>query len=559
VKRWFAILVCILGSSLAVPLTTIYDQLLGTLQQAQRLEGQNPVEALTLISQAENRFRLESAQMDPALRTGVLTALEDAKTAIARKSPVDLQARVLLIRGILAKALYDAYFADLASGQRIQAIPLLSRLIAASGFPPSILRSIDQEETHLAALRALFQRLYAQNILQALLQARKAGRDAAYLAVTRAYALYLVIQDAPAAQALTPQAFVGALEALVAHHTALFQQDLLRLIQTTQALLGTSHLPSPTPLAQYPKPPTPAQGGGGHQASIPSSLPPLADQAPTLPNPSLFTLRLPPLERRTLLEGLQRLGLSLSSWQATLEEVAGLVGAAQGLSQANQLAQARRELSSALHLYRTVIEPPLIPIAPSLSERIDRLLASAEASGGLSPEAFGVLQGQLQEVQARLSGTSLPLSNLFAHLELALPAPIPKVLFLVLALLSLIPLSLLRLAFGGRSLYWRYLGLSLFFLLLPGILEGLSSLSILARTPGLAFFGVFGLLSITSNPLLSLIWALTLALAILFSSLGLRGIALQLGLLTKTTAGPKPARATKSLSGETLVEWDEEL
>lgn len=243
-KRWLAVLVlatlvCSMWAS-AAPIATVYDQLSGSLVQVQSLQSSNPAQALTLLNDAQNRFRNSASDLASQLSDGILRNLEDAKVAIQRRSRTDLEARILVIRGILGKALYDAYFTAVAAKQGPQAQELLRRLVAASGLPATLSEQATAlaNAANLNGLRLLFERTYAQNMLTAIARARnQASPQAAYLDTTRAYALYLVVQDSPRANGLSAQDFVGALAKLSANQMADFRAQAQALNQKIQAFL----------------------------------------------------------------------------------------------------------------------------------------------------------------------------------------------------------------------------------------------------------------------------------------------------------------------------------
>jgi hypothetical protein len=190
---------------------------------------------------------------------------------------------------------------------------------------------------------------------------------------------------------------------------------------------------------------------------------------------------------------------------------------------------------------------------------------------GLRTTDFSVLSNELEESRLALSKQSLGFGHDFqVSLQLLLLGLPRAVLFILAGLLAVIPLYLLALTFGGRNIYWRFLGLAFFFLLLPAMLEGLSYIgSILADYGNLPFFGTLASLSIQQSLTAQMFWALTLFLVIAFAGIGLRGIATQFGLLqnTRTPVGSPStqqtsvtmSRADPKLTSETLVEWDEEF
>lgn len=226
----------VLSLALAAGLTELYDGLEAALGQV-RLE--NPAQAVNALNRAQSLLREEGA-LPPVLRDAALTNLQEARQFVAQKSAVDLEARLLLVRHLVGKALYDAFLQ--AQGEERAALG--QRLAQATGLPPALVaqaRAAPPEEA-----RRLLEARYLQAMAEDLGQALAAqSRPQAYLALARAYARYLIVQDSPQSR-LKAQDFVQAL-ALVSSgqpfrpevqrllgQVQAWRQDLLRL-QTDQA------------------------------------------------------------------------------------------------------------------------------------------------------------------------------------------------------------------------------------------------------------------------------------------------------------------------------------
>jgi len=142
------------------------------------------------------------------------------------------------------------------------------------------------------------------------------------------------------------------------------------------------------------------------------------------------------------------------------------------------------------------------------------------------------------------------------------------IFFIIVGVLALFPLYLIYLAFGGRNLYWRLLGLAFFFLLLPALLEGLSYFGdILATYGNMPSLHRLSSASIMQNILAQMAWSVMIFLVVVFASWGLRGIAIQFGLIqdrrqpptTAQTGVSSTSETNPTLTSETIVEWDEEF
>ncbi|RDI95273.1 hypothetical protein DV704_08185 [Meiothermus sp. QL-1] len=583
-KRWFA-LFALFSTAWAAPALTLYDQLAPTLDQVRALQSSNPARALELLGKAEDDFRKGAGDLTPVLREGVLQSLADARQSLARRSSADLEARVQIIKAILGKALYDEYFKALAEGRGADAGRLLPRVLAASGLPSGLQAQVEPlvAANNLEGLRRLFERTYAQGIANALQRAlEQTSAVRAYLEATRAYALYLVIQDSPRAQGLSARGFVDALGKLSSGNLAGFKSDAQGLLAQAQNFLRAASSPqsqrrsTPSPAAQTPPAP-----GGVRLAVPPAPREPVAVQAVGASVPTdnyqrlLADLRFlirDPRQAERVADSLSGAGIySVDDWKRALLELRGRLLEAQAQAQAGQGDAARRTLAQVSTRYRLAVEPLVEALRPELAQRTRQLLALAENAVGLRTSDFAVLSGELLENALVVEGRSLGAFHALQVWVLQTILGIPRAfLFILAGLLAFFPLYLLRLTFGGRNVYWRYLGLAFLFLLLPAMMEGLSYVgSILSdeRYGGLGFLGGLTHLSVQQNLLAQLFWGLTVFLVIIFATVGLRGIAAQFGLLQNQRTPVRRARTTlqqatrphPGLTSETIVEWDEEF
>lgn len=601
-KRWFAVL-ALLSWGLAAPAAVLYDQLAPALDQVQTLQGKNPVQALSVLSDAENRFREGATDLTPVLREGVLQSLADAKQALSKKSATDLSARVQFIKAILGKALYDTYFNDLSGGKTQEATALLPKVLAASGLPASLSTQASAlaAANNLDGLRRFFERTYAQGIVNALGRAQaQTSPPQAYLEATRAYALYLVVQDSPKARSLNAKAFVDALGKLSSGNLGGFKDDAKTLSAQAQNFLKSVSTPQTQTRSTAPRaaanppisggvrlqaplaPPAPKKSLLSSSSKLSLVLPVKAQPAPkaleavtsinSLPS-DLRPLIKDPKKAQAVVTRLEAAGISsLEEWRRALLGLQGSLLEAQVQSADGQTEAAQAALGQIAGRYRTAIQPLVEALNPALAARTANLLDRAASGGGLRATDFSVLGGELLENSLSLQGRSLGSFHSFQVGLLGAVLGIPRAfLFILACILSVLPLYLLGLTFGGRNLYWRYLGLAFFFLLLPAMMEGLSYLGSMLGGVVPALAGLVNL-SAGQNLVAQLVWGLTLLLAVAFSILGLRGIAAQFGLLpggaarevqprNSTLPGQtaKAAKLNPGLSGETIVEWDEEF
>ncbi len=616
-KGWFAI-IALFSLAWAAPALSLYDQLAPTLDQVRTLQNSNPARALELLSKAEDAFRKGAGELAPVLREGIQQSLADARQALARRSNADLEARIQIIKAILGKALYDNYFSALAAGNSTDANRLLPKVLSASRLPNSLQSQIQTlaAANNLDGVRQLFERTYAQGILNALQRAQaQTSAVQAYLEATRAYALYLIVQDSPRARGLSAKGFVDALGKLSSGNLNGFKTDVQGLVAQAQNFLKATSSPqsqrrsTPTTAAQNPPatggvrleaprtPPAPKEAAPA-QAAIaqtrPLTTPPPRPTSTTRPvqvasTPDAYQQLLGDLrflikDNRKLervADSLTGAGIySIDDWKRALLEVRGRLMEAQVQAETGQTDLARRTLAQVSTRYKTAIAPLIEALRPELARRTGQVFALAENAVGLRTSDFTVLSGELLENSLALEGRSLGAFHDLQVWLLQTILGIPRAfLFILAGLLAFFPLYLLTLTFGGRNTYWRFLGLAFFFLLLPAMMEGLSYIgSILSdsRYGRLPFLGVLTNLSIQQNLVAQLFWGLTVFLVIIFATIGLRGIATQFGLLqnqrtplqkgrrtipqpTAAAGAAASAKPNPGLTSETIVEWDEEF
>ncbi|GAA6734115.1 hypothetical protein YIM1640_16320 [Thermus oshimai] len=554
-----------LALALAAPLPELYDRLESALGQV-RIEAQN--QALPALEQAQSLLRQEGEVLPPVLRDAALLNLQEARQALLRKSRADLEARLLLVRHLLGKALLDGFL----SGTGEERAALLGRLARATGLPQPLVQGVRSLPPEGA--RRLLEAHYLQAMAEDLGRSLSAAsRPEAYLALARAYARYLVIQDSPQST-LKAQDFVQALAKVSGGEP--FRAEVAALREKTLAWRkGLQPSPKPQPQTSAPSSPQP-------QAATPPSQPPSASPspAPSTPSPAL------PLPAEDLPEGLREevsflrvdpevqakvgkvlatLGYpSLVEWLPTLDEVRSAVAQAQLYTQAGQSERARLYVNYAYSRYRLKVMPLVESYAPDVASRLDRLFQHLSAAPALRTVDLAVLLAEVQEAEERLFGDTLGLWHVLQSNLVLLLTGIPRaVFFLLVGVLAFFPLYLIRLTFGGRNVYWNLLALAFLFLFLPILAEGLSYFgSLMASYGGLPWMGLLTYLSIGEGLVPYLAWGFSVFLVVVLATAGLRGIAAQFGLLKERGAEVAPTAErlpSTTLTSETIVEWDEEF
>ncbi|GAB5602931.1 hypothetical protein FJNA_14560 [Thermus sp. FJN-A] len=559
--RLFPVLVLGL-TAMAAPLPQVYDRLEGALGQ---VRVDRPEQALSALERAQGLLRQEAEGLPPVLRDAALNNLQEARQAVLRRSRVDLEARLLLVRHLVGKALYDGFLQAPASERPAY----LDRLVRATGLPAAQVQGVQNLPPEEARLRleARFLQLLAEDLDQTL---AATSRPQAYLALARAYARYLVVQDSPQST-LKAQDFIQALARVSGGENFRpgvqeLQKKVAAWRQGLQARRAAPPSPAPTPPAQASPPP--ASTPSPAPPPSPSQVRPAETFLPQEIREETSLLRLDPEVALRVGEALQRLALpSLVNWLDLLDEVRSSLAQAQLYTETGQYQRARAQLGYAYSRFRLKIYPVVGAYAPELAERADRLFLAMQNAVGLRTVDFTVLLGEIQELEERLLGGTLgPWHALQVQIQLFFLGIPRAVFFLLAAALAFFPLYLVRLTFGGRNVYWNLLGLAFLFLVLPIVAEGLSYLgSILAEYGGLPALGALANLSVAQALGPYLAWGLSAFLVVAFAGAGLRGIAAQFGLLKErgaevtTSTGMERERSASTLTSETIVEWDEEF
>lgn len=189
-------------TALAAPLPQVYDRLEEALTRV-RLE--EPAQATAALDRAQSLLRQEGQGLPPVLRDAAVTNLQEARQAVLRKSRADLEARLLLVRHLVGKALYDGFF-QAPSGEKAAYLARLSRATSLDPARVQEVQNLSPEEAR-RRLESSYLQLMAEDLSRAL---AAPSRPEAYLSLVRAYARFLVIQDSPQST-LKAQEFVQAL------------------------------------------------------------------------------------------------------------------------------------------------------------------------------------------------------------------------------------------------------------------------------------------------------------------------------------------------------------
>jgi len=567
-------LLALLAWAAVPPVVELYDRVVPKVIEAKRVLEKDPAQALLYVEEAEKAFAEGKDVLPPVIAAGIELALEEARISVTRRSKADLEGRLWVLRGAFAKALYDAFFEAVAAGDLEAARAILDKLIEASARPETLKEEAWRlvEAGDIEGLRRLFEKAYIEAILKSLELAGDGERKMhAFALVSKAYGLFIIIQDSPRVREVTPQDFVDALAALASGdletYRAKVEEIKAKLEAALEALESEPEIvpESPAPDAQGPGAGRPLVNPDFTKVVFKESFVPAAAPAAAFKNPDDTFLTLVEdlaflLEDRALAERVaQELAsagvLSLEEWKNQLYIAEGYVATAQAYLSTGDFARARTYLGFARGRFRFSLYPLVAAVDPELARDTEELFNKLTEGLGLRSSDVAVLAVALERARAVVFDEKVnPWFNVQIAVEKATFGLFRAILFLVAGALSLFPIYLLRITFGGGNVYWRLLGYAFFLLFLPAIFEGLAYLGeILAYYGGLPQLAVLSNLSVFQNIVVQLFFGLLIFLVVLLSGWGLRGIARQFGLISERG---KPAAP---ITEESEVEWDEEF
>lgn len=585
--RSFALLIalCLPVAAAQNDLIGAYRSIQASLETARTSLRPDPRRALAQVQAAENTFRRVGDQLSGTLSSGATSALKNAQLAVSRSSSADFEAQSGQIKAILERGMFETYFAVFANtaqagryavalGQALKLSPATQADLSAST------RSGNQTRA-----RAILESAIAQIIGQALNSARDntGNRAIAFAGISRAANHFLIVQDSPRVGEVSVASFSSAIESLAANDTPGFQQAVSSLsaqirgfAQRSRALSASAPItkPSRKPLAS---------------SSTPSAAPAAAPAATVSSNvaairASLVKAGIGAGKAEQLAGDLANQGYS--SIGAALDRVSvKLAGALSKIQDANIL-DGRAAISDAKNTFDSSLRAVVEAADPALATRVSRVFDATEAAAGLRPVDVTVLLGEIDTIRSWSTGQ--PMSGLQAVVATVQPVwmvYLRGALFLTAALLFAYPIYLLRLAFGGRNPYWRYIGIAMVLLFIPPLIEGLAWLgSFIAQGTGLRFLDGLTSLSVLQNPLAQIAWVVILFLTVGFATAGFMGIAAQFGLIRTRNQGAVTGPASMGTAAfasanntplergasnntqqvpstveRTIVEWDEEF
>jgi hypothetical protein len=531
-------------------------------------------------------------------------------TAIQNLSRTDLEVQVALLRGGIQRAVLESALLVAADDFELARTRFL-QLAADLQLDASSREQLDAAAT-VQQLRAAFDSAAARRIAASLelVQAQlPESRNRAYEILADAYGRFLHVQDAPASAADLNDRFMTLIGSLIAGEDTVLTEGAAALAADFQqmgaAVLPAGPAPAPADGVQAEAPAeTPAAVPGEPAAEAPTAEPaaepaaaaepvtetagtPVHVEAAALPAATMpaDAAAFEAARRRDQLDSLRtelaRMGLrgqpgedAAESLHAaafnTVDEVferhyalAGqLVGAATRAD-----SQAGRELLERFTaLYRSTLAPVFSRTAPAANDGMLKLTSSLQQLDSLRLADVQLLVGQLAALD---TGSTQVSQSLLRDTQLAVSSFTigwPRLILTILAaLLALLPLILLGMAFGGGNRNWQLINSGIFILLLPVIYEGLTFLTeLLASLTGLAWLQTPARFSLFHSPLVQTLWLLLMISAIMLMSAGLYGICVQFGLFggprtERTVRASKGTAGSGKLETKTLIDWDDEF
>ena len=493
---------------------------------------------------------------------GIDRSLDSARAALSR-TPADLEAQVVQIRGLMRKALHDQTLTLIAAAPQsaaVQAGVLATEFGLSGQNRADFLKGVAQGQTDRAArlLRLAAARKVQASLVNAAVPQNTAQRAQTYLALARATGWFTVVQDAPDTGGLTVAQFGTALKQLTASPTDPALSGSLRTLQQEAAAFvrassgaattpGTTGSQTTTTTQTTRTQPTGTQTTGTQTTGTqPTGTPSSGGTSTTSTTP-------PTIPSTTAASGQQASGSTASTSNArSTDALYAALGRALSAAGHADTPAARRELGQASSL---LAGSPL-----SAANGFSTLAADLSALQNRS----GLRASDVQAVIAELAGLETPaqasaLDGTSASVSRTLGAPVMPLLFLLVGLLAIYPLYLLNLAFGGRNGYWRTIAVALGLLFLPALLEGLSgTLLYLGDASGVGALRALGNLSLHQGAWGLPLWLVLSALSVGLASYGFRGLCRQFGLLGAGSRRSVSSRTPRDPQ-QSALDWDEEL
>ncbi len=578
-----------------------YDLAIGNLGRAVEALPTDAVQAREEIDRAFNALlTLSRDTASGPLAAALERVFERARTAITNGSQDDLAVQAAVLEGGFQRLVYDSALRAAVDGNLPLARARLVRLAEHLGVAEVDREALANPDGAAAALRFALESGVADVIALRVATARELGADGgAYRALAGAYGAFLLVQDSPRAAATLNQAFVEAATALVDGETdslgatlLAIEADVLALGEAARERRTSVPAGATAEVVAQPAelPSLPEAVGTVGEAAEPAEAMAEALDAPvdgeaaelTLVDIEALLLQFQEALLRERLDALEAdlaaLGLPEAArparaealLEAGYERVSGVIDGFAASASAVVSAAHRGDddaVRASLRASSLLYEVHLSPIVRAVNATTDldtlELLGHLGAALGLRVQDAVVLNGQAEAVRHALSGVEPSAIQDGARRTTTMWSGLVRVVVLLtIAILALIPLFLLNLAFGGGNRNWQLIGVALFLLLVPVLFEGLAALAtLLVAYAGLDFLATVSAFSMFGSTVAQTVWAGLTLLAVVFAILGLYGISAQFGLVGRRQAAPAVARSTRASRATTTetVDWDDDV
>lgn len=594
--------------------TAALDNLVASVNQL----GTDNTASLDALESAASTMRLlERDTESSTLVAAMEQVFENARLAIRNQSRADLSVQTAVLRGGFQRGLMES---SLATGSVAAAQPGFNQLASELNLDGEALDGIaaaSNLEQLLASYRAGLARNMASR-LEVMDSQFQTDQAAAYVTLAGAYGTSLSIQDAPQTPADLNRDFSELISAVVAGDQEVvlaLSADLQEVLNGLGAAGPTETAPEPAPAQGAPEPapvedspePAPAEQPAAPAAvetvteEAPAEQPEVAEApaqettvepteaGPEAPAeqalPTLATLadlrdevqsELEQQQFDTLVNDLGRRGLRgqagenlASQLQArgygSVAQVIGdtleLAARAADAAQRGEQAASQQYLGQLETTYRSNLAPLASRADPTLDRSITSLLGQLTASPAVRSVELHSLTGLLAAVGSTGGSTTLDtLQSGSAGWSSGWPR---MALLIITALLAILPLVFLRLAFGGGNRNWSLIGTGLFLLLLPVILGGIGALlELIGHFAGIGMLHEISAWFTLDGALQQLLLIVLELVATILLATGLYGICKQFGLFGGEGGGRRlfgRARSEGKSETRTLVDWDEEF
>jgi hypothetical protein len=578
------------------------------------------VEARSALDRAFSALLTLSRGDGSALADSFDRVFERARTAIDNRSATDLAVQAQVLVGGFQRLLFEAALIAAVEGDEALARARLLALADDVGLGETRVAQL-QAETQAGPLRRVFEAGVAEQVAARLDLLLEAGApqdtDAAYRDLARAYADFLLVQDSGRLDPAANERFVDAARGLVDGDDASYLASLETLSSDLAELRDAADAGAP-PRDDATDGAVVADLAGEDEAPADAAAPDAADEAvdeagddaatdddaaATAPDEiDLEALRAEieaevreQVAAELEAQAIADLALELTSlgvpaterddWAADLH--------AAGVS---SVADLEAELATLAAAFEAEVLRGDVAMARAILDRIEVAYGPRRSAVGgtdlaalafrLAPEADGRLRATLDRLREaptlRASDASLLVAEVVTLSDALRGGAAPMLqeavattaswwrdwirptAMIVLALLALIPLRLLRLAFGGGNPNWSLVGLALFLLLLPVYVEGvLAAAALLAGPLAMPSLAGWSVASAFASDLTQFVWAAVMTLAVLFAIIGLYGICAQFGVVGRRRGAPaapgtRAGRTRATRGDKTLVDWEDD-